>query len=72
MILGLITVVAVFVTRFPKPGLTGFPETVTLPGGATATAFTVGPDWYGVVTADNRILIFDRDTGTLRQDIAIE
>jgi len=64
MILGLITVVAVFVTRFPKPGLTGFPETVTLPGGATATAFTVGPDWYGVVTADNRIL--DQPSDPLR------
>ncbi|MGR3495597.1 DUF6476 family protein [Citreimonas sp.] len=47
------------------------PERIALPDGTTATAFTQGPDWYAVVTADDRILIFDRAAGTLRQSIAI-
>lgn len=47
------------------------PEVITLPSGATATAFTQGPDWYAVVTAENEILIFDRGTGRLRQTLAI-
>ncbi|SDX95250.1 hypothetical protein SAMN05444340_10214 [Citreimonas salinaria] len=47
------------------------PERIALPDGTTATAFTQGPDWYAVVTADNRILIFDRATGALRQTIAV-
>lgn len=47
------------------------PERIALPDGTTATAFTQGPDWYAVVTADDRILIFDRATGTLRQTITV-
>lgn len=48
------------------------PEVITLPGGATAIAYTQGNDWYAVVTGDDRILIFDRATGTLRQEMRIE
>ena len=48
------------------------PEVITLPDGATATAFTQGDGWYAVVTDDQRILIFDRVTGALRQTIAVK
>lgn len=73
MIVGVITVVAVIVTRMPQAmkGLPKMPEAISLPDGTRATAFTQGPDWYAVVTADNRILIFDRATGALRQTVGI-
>lgn len=69
---GVITVVAVIVTRMPK-ALTApvaLPETLALPDGARAAAFTQGRDWLAVVTEDGRILIFDRD-GSFRQEIEI-
>ena len=71
MIGGLITVVAVFVTRFPTPGQISLPETITLPDGAVATAFTLGDGWYAVVTLDNDILVFDAASGALLQRIEI-
>jgi hypothetical protein len=70
MIGGLFIIIALFVIRFsdrPAP----LPEEITLPDGATATAFTQGDDWYAVVTEQNTILIFDRHSGALRQTIAI-
>ncbi|WP_089276890.1 DUF6476 family protein [Antarctobacter heliothermus] len=48
------------------------PEVITLPDGTSATAYTQGSDWYAVVTGDDRILIFDRATGKLRQEMRIE
>jgi hypothetical protein len=73
MILGVITVVALLVTRMPQafsaagPSL---PEGFTLPVGATAEAVTFGEGWIAVVTTDGRILIFGRD-GRLRQDVPL-
>ena len=71
MIVGVITVVAVLVTRLqqvaPAPGL---PASVTLPKGAQAQAVTMGTGWIAVVTTDDHILIFGND-GTLRQDVEI-
>jgi Family of unknown function (DUF6476) len=70
MIVGVITIVALLVTRMssnPMP----LPETISLPDGTKAQAVTAGDGWYAVVTTDNRILIFDRLTGNLRQNIAI-
>ena len=46
-------------------------EQVTLPDGATASAFTIGTDWFAVVTEDDQILIFDQVTGTLRQTVTL-
>ena len=69
---GVITVVAVIVTRMPaalKPP-PALPERLVLPEGARAAAFTQGPDWLAVVTADGRILIFAPD-GTFRQEVRI-
>ncbi|WP_415922788.1 DUF6476 family protein [Tateyamaria sp. SN6-1] len=73
MICGVVTVVGLLVIRLnadPAPLL--LPERITLPDGTTASSFTVGSDWYGVVTEDDRILIFDQVTGTLRQTITLD
>ena len=71
MIGGVITIVGLLVTRM-SPQALPLPETITLPDGAKAQAVTAGDGWYAVVTTDSRILIFDRLTGTLRQDIAVK
>ena len=71
MIAGVITIVALLVTRLQGGGALPLPESITLPEGARAQAVTAGDDWYAVVTTDNRILIFDRLTGALRQEVAI-
>ena len=71
MIVGFIVLVSVFVTRFgatPPP----LPDRVALPDGETARAVTLGSDWIAVVTDSDRILIFDRETGGLRQTVEIE
>ncbi len=73
MIIGVITVVAVLVTRMPqafKASGPGLPEGFTLPDGSEAEAVTFGTGWIAVVTTDSRILIFGRD-GRLRQEVAI-
>ena len=43
----------------------------SLPDGAKAQAFTQSAAWYAVVTTDDHILIYSRETGKLVQDIAI-
>ena len=72
MIVGLITVVAVFVTRFESGSPVALPDQVTLPEGERACAVTFGPDWYAVVTANDLILIYDRASGDLRQTVTID
>ena len=72
MILGFLVIVVLFVTKFSDAFGPELPDTIALPEGATATAFTQGPDWYAVVTSDDKILIFNRKTGTLRQTIQVE
>jgi hypothetical protein len=68
MILGLLVIVALLVTRFwSEPDLPALPGSIALPEGARATAFTQGAGWYAVVTEDGRILVYDRQTGALRQ-----
>ena len=74
MIVGVITIVWVIVTRMPQamqraPAL---PDSITLPDGTHATAFTQGTDWFAVVTAQDQILIFDRATGALRQTVTLQ
>ncbi len=73
MILGLLSIVVMLVIRLQAPvAAPPFPDTITLPSGAKAAAVTQGPTWYAVVTTDDRILVFDRTTGDLRQEIPIE
>lgn len=73
MIIGVITVVALLVTRMPGAMRASLPlpDQITLPDGASAQAFTQADAWYAVVTTDNRVLIFSRATGKMVQDIAI-
>lgn len=70
MILGVLTIITLLVIRLRAPDLP-LPAEITLPDGTTATAFTQGADWYAIVTSDDRILIYDRSTGALTQEIAI-
>jgi len=73
MILGFVTLIALLVMRLApsKPELP-LPASITLPDGSKAETFTQGPDWFAVVTGDNRILIYDRATGDLRQVMEIK
>lgn len=70
MIIGLLVIITLFVIKFSEkpPAL---PDQITLPDGTTATAFTQANGWYAVVTADNRILIFDRNTGVMLQEVDV-
>ncbi len=73
MIGGVITVVALIVTRMPTafvPAAPSMPEQMTLPDGTHPTAVTFGTGWVAVVTNDERILIFNKD-GTLRQEVRL-
>ncbi|MBK1636397.1 DUF6476 family protein [Rhodovulum adriaticum] len=72
MIGGFLVIVALFVIRMPGGGGTlPLPDTISLPEGTQATAFTRGPNWFAVVTGDDRILIYDAATGDLRQTVQI-
>lgn len=74
MIVGLCTIIALFVIRFSGSGAQtslALPDTIVLPDGSAPVAFTQARDWYAVVTDGDEILIFDRDDGTLRQRIAV-
>ncbi len=70
LVCGLV-LMALFVTRFPAPAQVPLPETVVLPDGGTATAFTRGPDWIAVVVDGREIVILDVATGALRQRVRI-
>jgi hypothetical protein len=72
MIVGLLVIIVLFVIKFSGGGGPDLPKTITLPNGTEATAFTQGPDWYAIITTNNRILIYDRDTGQLRQTVNIK
>ncbi len=71
MIAGLLVLIALLVIRFPS-ATTPLPDAISLPDGAQAQAFTVTPGWYAVVTTDDRILIYNRSDGALRQEITIQ
>ena len=68
MIGGVIVIVALLVTRLPD-GSVPLPSEIVLPDGTAPVAFTRGPDWMAVATAD-AILIYDL-RGTLVQTVPI-
>lgn len=70
MIAGVILIIALIVIRFRDPG-PQVPEDLTLPADVTPQAVTFGTGWVAVVTDDDRILIYDRVTGRLTQEVAI-
>ena len=71
MIGGFLVLIVALVMRLSAGG-PSLPDSVALPEGSEASAFTQGSDWFAVVTTDDRILIYDRLTGQLRQTLAIE
>ena len=73
MIVGLITVVAVFVIRFPgkTDGDLRLPPKITLPAGEKASAVTRGKGWVAIVTDSGKILVFNGETGALRHSYKI-
>ncbi len=71
MIAGIVGILGLIWHRYSN-ARAPLPEVITLPDGTTATAYTQGSDWYAVVTGDDRILIFDRGSGKLRQEMQIE
>ena len=76
MILGLVTIIALIVIRVPNVIRTvadpvPLPENITLPADTKPASFTQGSDWYAVITTKDKILIFNRSDGKLRQTIAI-
>lgn len=70
MIVGVIVVIALLVTRLREqpPEL---PSSIALPPGAKAVSFTQGPTWYAIVTSDDRILVYNRTSGALVQEVDI-
>ncbi|MGE4612609.1 MAG: DUF6476 family protein [Paracoccaceae bacterium] len=76
MILGLLTIVVLFVIKFmgPVTARLTLPDEITLPAGETAQAITQGTSWIGVVTLNadgiERIHILNLD-GTPRQVVNI-
>ena len=73
MIGGVITVVALLVTRMPQAlqGLPALPEGIEMPAGTAAEAVTFGKSWIGVVTEDGRLLVFNAE-GRLRQEVRLD
>ncbi|SDC90052.1 hypothetical protein SAMN04488239_10485 [Ruegeria marina] len=71
MIGGVLLTFALIVIRLSDRTPT-LPDEVDLPDGASALAVTIGANWYAVVTDDNRILIFDKTTGKLRQSVSLD
>ena len=74
---GVITVVALLVTRIPdtfaRAASPALPEALVLPKGVTARAVTFGTGWIAVVGRSQdgeHILIYAPD-GTLRQDVPL-
>ena len=51
MIIGLVVIVTLIVIRY-RDQSAPLPDSITLPSGAVATAYTQGRDWYAVVTED--------------------
>lgn len=71
MIAGVVVVVGLLVTRLSSV-TPSVPADLTLPDGVEAQAVTFADGWIAVVTRDQRILIFDRSTGKLRQTVELE
>lgn len=72
MIVGMVVLVALFLSRYSSSPSVSVPDTLQLPDGVQATAITFGPGWTAIVTDDNTILIYDADSGSLRQTVTIE
>ena len=72
MIVGLVVIITLVVIRLNSatPEL-ALPDYIALPDGTRATAFTQTSNWYAVVTDDDKIIIFNRDSGEITQVISV-
>lgn len=70
MIGGLVVIISLLVIRLQADDVP-LPGEIALPDGIEAEAVTLGRGWIAVVSRDNRILIFDRESGALRQEVRI-
>ncbi len=70
MIAGLITIVALLVTRLPGAAVR-VPAALDMPDGTAVNAVTQAPGFWLVTTEDGRVLLFEPD-GTFRREIALE
>ena len=70
MIAGFILMITMLVIRLNRDPLP-LPDRITLPEGTSAYSFTQGQDWFGVVTSDNQILVYDRASNRLIQTIDV-
>lgn len=74
MIGGFLVLIGALVMRLNASG-PPLPDRLDLPEGAEPVAFTQGVDWFAVVVQGGdeaeRILIYDRLTARLRQEVAI-
>lgn len=65
-----------FVYRFNSigdaPALSPLPEEISLPRGTEIDAFTQAEDWYLILTSENELLIYDRQTNELTQQVKIQ
>lgn len=51
---------------------TALPATITLPEGTRPEAVTLARNWVLVLTEGGRVLLYERATGTLRQEILLQ
>ncbi len=73
MIVGVVVIIGLLVMRITNPPASlPLPASITLPDGTRAAAYTQGPDWYAIVTDQDEILIYDPETGDIRQTIKIQ
>ncbi|MBY6139203.1 hypothetical protein KUV26_07090 [Leisingera daeponensis] len=70
MIGGLVVIISLLVIRLQSDDAP-LPSEIALPPGVKAEAVTLGRGWIAVVSGDDRILIYDRETGALRQTVRI-
>lgn len=71
MIAGFLLLIVSLVIRLNANPMT-LPNEISLPEGATATAFTQGETWFAIVTDQNQILIYDRETREIFQTVQID
>jgi len=76
MMVGFVVLIVTFVTKFSSVAQSAqfpqtLPENITLPEGAVAGAVTLGTDWLGVVDGVEQILIYDAESGALRDTVDI-
>lgn len=71
MIVGLIVIIGLLVMRFSAETRVPLPDQIVLPAGTHALAVTRAPTWLGVVTDDDRFLIYDLSGQKLLQEIPI-